>query len=453
MKNSILTFSLLLFCTFAQAGSAISRQKAQHEAYLFMKGKEQIGIDDVKSVSLPDSLSIFAFNIGEGNGYVLVSANRSEKPVLGYSTEGSFCWDALPPNAKNWMLCHKNASIATTGGKQLKNASAGVKPLCDAKWWQTTYYNAKCPVSELGDTSVTGCVATAMGIVMKRWNFPAQGTGSIAYDDKNFGSIYCDFSESVYDWQSMPDTLDSESSQNEIDAVASLLADCAKSIKSAFGNNKEGTFGRLIATKNYPTENAEYAFPTFFGYDANTIRGVIRSKYANSKWLKLIKTELDEGRPVIYNGTSKGATSGHCFVCDGYDADGYFHFNWGWGGDYNGYFSIDSMVPYQGYDFSFNQEALIGIIPPNFYFDSKVASVEQLADQVIVYPNPSTDYLSINLPECSGDIYLYLTDTEGKVVKKSRNTTIVNVADLPKGIYLLKGILRGENFSRKVEIR
>ena len=79
--------------------------------------------------------------------------------------------------------------------------------------------------------------------------------------------------------------------------------------------------------------------------------------------------------------------------------------------------------------------------------------MEQLADQVIVYPNPSTDYLSINLPECSGDIYLYLTDTEGKVVKKSRNTTIVNVSDLPKGIYLLKGILRGEKFSRKVEIR
>lgn len=65
----------------------------------------------------------------------------------------------------------------------------------------------------------------------------------------------------------------------------------------------------------------------------------------------------------------QSTAGGHAFVCDGYDADDYFHINWGWDGGGDGYFRLAVLDPYgQGAGggstldgFSFGQEAVIGI--------------------------------------------------------------------------------------------
>jgi hypothetical protein len=33
------------------------------------------------------------------------------------------------------------------------------------------------------------------------------------------------------------------------------------------------------------------------------------------------------------------------FVCDGYDTDGTFHMNWGWGGFFDGFFELHALNP------------------------------------------------------------------------------------------------------------
>ena len=79
---------------------------------------------------------------------------------------------------------------------------------------------------------------------------------------------------------------------------------------------------------------------------------------------------------------------GHAFVCDGYKStlSGYkFHFNWGWLGQGNGYFTLDDLTPGAG-NFSFNQMAIFNI-QPSFCWQDLVFQCEQLytdGDEVVL---------------------------------------------------------------------
>lgn len=476
MKHFFTLLLLAVATTVASAANMVDKSTAKAVGLQFLQN-HHIEVSSLQEAELPDSIGFYAFNAGNEEGYVLVSAYDGVKPILGYATTGHFKWSELPSNASHWLKGYQNAirtasannsetteaanaweclkNGESTGSNLLKASSSNslatsVDPLCTANWWQYTLYYTHCPTNGV-DTAVCGCVATSMGIVMKHWNYPATGNGSITYTDANYGTISADFSQSVYDWDNMPSRLAKNSSQAHIDAVAYLLADCAISIQSQFGNAEVGTGGRLVKSKTYPKENAQYALPTYFGYDANAIKGVVRSNYTTNNWKKLIKTELSEGRPVIYDGTNKDATDAHCFVCDGYDADGYFHFNWGWAGALNGYFSIDSMMPYTDYDYSYNQEALIGITPPESYLSSGTSNINSI--QVAVYPNPATSQLNVSLPEGKVATHLALFSPNGQLVETVNATNTMDVSVLPRGIYYLTGDVDGQYFEEKVEVR
>lgn len=82
----------------------------------------------------------------------------------------------------------------------------------------------------------------------------------------------------------------------------------------------------------------------------------------------MIEEELKNRRPIIYNGHS--VDGGHSFVLDGADGNGYYHFNWGWGGVSDGYFSINLLNPEEqgaggalgGYNYS--QDGMFGVQKP-----------------------------------------------------------------------------------------
>lgn len=78
-------------------------------------------------------------------------------------------------------------------------------------------------------------------------------------------------------------------------------------------------------------------------------------------------TRLKANGPLLYGGQSD--TDGHAFVCDGYSGDGYFHFNWGWGGLSDGYFRLSALDPLmQGIGgsssgFNFQQDIICDLRP------------------------------------------------------------------------------------------
>lgn len=97
-----------------------------------------------------------------------------------------------------------------------------------------------------------------------------------------------------------------------------------------------------------PNESSAYtnemaaAMTTYFGYDKG-ITMFRRDDFTEADFTFFLKRELNAGRPVLFSGAGSGG--GHCFVCDGYDENGYFHINWGWNGTSNGYFHVSNLNP------------------------------------------------------------------------------------------------------------
>ena len=86
----------------------------------------------------------------------------------------------------------------------------------------------------------------------------------------------------------------------------------------------------------------------------------------------MIYKELTCSRPVIYLGFS--GKGGHAFICDGCDGEGFYHINWGWGGQCDGFFKLSELTP--DYDdaeglvagnYILNQHAILGITPRDNY--------------------------------------------------------------------------------------
>ena len=115
--------------------------------------------------------------------------------------------------------------------------------------------------------------------------------------------------------------------------------------------------------------NMAKALIGYFNYDSN-IQSYYRDYYSKPEWEGLIKAELNAGRPVFYAGYSKD--TGHQFVCDGYDNNGLFHFNWGWSGSSDGYFELSVLNPSSlgigggtSGGFNYDQLIVIGVQKPN----------------------------------------------------------------------------------------
>ena len=330
----------------------------------------------------------YVFSTGT-SGFVIVSGDDNVIPILGYSEEGTFDPNNMPPNVAKWLEEYKsqiryvidnniqatqeiqeawNTYLSGSVQKSHK-ATTSVSPLIQTKWDQSSYYNTLCPLDNSGYRTVTGCVATAMAQIMKFWNFPTTGSGFHSYNHQTYGTLSANFGSTTYNWANMPNQVISSSTTTQKNAVATLMYHCGVSVDMNYGTSSSGGSGAYVVTAASPKQHcSEYAFKTYFGYK-NTLKGLLRSSYTKSQWVSLLKTELDAGRPVLYTGYGTGG--GHAFVCDGYDNNDYFHFNWGWSGYYDGYFSIDALNPAGtgtgGGTGGFNSghQALVGIEPPS----------------------------------------------------------------------------------------
>jgi len=318
---------------------------------------------------------IYIFNAPQNEGFVIVSAFDEVRPVLGFSDTGSIPeeFNLLPPGfieildsyarqieytLSNDILTETEVTemwrnlLSTEVKPKLQRA---VSPLILTNWAQSCYYNELCPTDAGAQTGYcghvpVGCVAVAMGQVMKYWNSPVQGTGSHSYVCNPYGTLSADFENTTYNWASMPNQIGS----SDLD-IATLLFHCGVSVNMQYGPSASGAL--TSATKD--------ALINFFGYSADALY-LSKSSYTDATWESMLRTELDVSRPLIYSGT--GSLGGHAWVCDGYSGTNYFHFNWGWNGYANGYFYLTNLNP-AGYDFTSQQAAIFGIEPAEIILD------------------------------------------------------------------------------------
>jgi hypothetical protein len=310
--------------------------------------------DSIATRSTNTTPYYYVFNIENSKGFIIVSGDDRATEILGYSDSGSFNIAFLPPNFAYWLSTYQNelsllmeqpeASIAskaqlgsfTDTGNSLTTYATSIAPLLGGiKWDQRSPYNNSCPIidTNTSERAVTGCVATAMAQVMRYYKWPVQGTGSNTYTPRKFTTpLTVDFSKTTYDWANMTETYNNSSTAAQIAAVATLMYHAGVAVNMNYG--RESTAGSIDMAR---------ALVANFGYDSN-IQTYDRDYYSKAEWVDLIKTELNAQRPVLYSGYSSVA-GGHQFVCDGYDNNGLFHFNWGWSGNSDGYFELSALTP------------------------------------------------------------------------------------------------------------
>ena len=451
MKRISLIIGLVLLVNWALC-HPISPVKARHFAETFWQqsgcaarsGIPANALSDITAQTDFSHLYIFS-NVG---GFVILSCDDCAKPILAYSTSGSFDPENIPAAVRDWLFTyeiriedainqHLEATSEITAQWEMlqsghwrdsKNTET-VDPIITAKWGQGSPYNALCPPN-----TPVGCVAVAMGQVMHHWKYPGHGIGSHSYTYNGI-THNVDFSSATYNWDAMPNSCSSANN-----AVATLLYHCGVAIETNYTSSNSTAY--VLYSPAHPY-NAESALKEFFGYSSDA-HGELRSNYDKNTWMSMLKSNLEAGIPIIYNGFNSSYAGGHCFICDGYDANDFFHFNWGLKGNYDGYFEIDDMTP-SNQNFSYNQGAILDLVPPSDGINDNTTS------KLLVYPNPTSGVFTIeckntNLDVCSFRIY----DVFGKLLVSNNLTkgnSIIDLSSQPDGIYFLQLIEGGKNTS------
>lgn len=372
----------------------------------------------------PDAASAYYVFNAEGNaGYVIISGDDRTDAVLGYATEGYFSAEEMPANVLAWMQAYAEqiALLDQYAPQQTPVLEEpAIAPMLTTIWNQDAPYNGACPLQG-SHRSVTGCTATALAQVMKYHEWPAEPTAAIpAYTTKSTQLYVPELAPTTFRWDEMKDGY---GYSEYAPAVAELMRYCGQALQSDYTNFSTSAF-----VSDIPQEVS-----TYFGYDPNSSM-LYQSNYPISEWEEIIYEELRAGRPVLHAGTSM--EGGHAFVCDGYDGTGLFHFNWGWGGSYDGYYKLTLMTPgtegigsgsEDGY--SYNQRIIVGLQPPTG-LPAPQQLFTPLNEQVsgnLLYcffqnPNPfyATAYVGYGLMDEGGELLSVLKDC-GKMSLKGYN--------------------------------
>ena len=338
----------------------------------------------------------YVYNIGANQGFIIISADDINYPIIGYSNSGYYDAANLPENFQSWMKTvelgmqqafdnstkptkeiQKEWELYRISKKSIETRLTALEPLVKTKWNQDEPYNSQIPYKVY-----TGCVATATAQIMKFYQYPNKGIGIIpGYQttDPSNNAIYnipqIDLQQYEYDWSNMLNEYYNSPTPNytneQAKAVGLLMYHIGASAQMKYGVKASGT----------SSEKALKSLYTYFGYD-KSIDYIIRGRYYNGnfneipisdeEWEEIIIKELNEGRPVYYSGSTENR-SGHAFVCDGYDSNRLLHFNFGWGGYQDGYYNSNAPLEYKyGQSIGINIKPNEGGEKVNRYFVNKL---------------------------------------------------------------------------------
>ena len=434
MKKYIITLSILWVFTLCVNAGVVTPERAARYAgkvmgMISLPDMEESPTQRVAGRDGVQDPGYYVFNNPDG-GWVIIAADDRVTPVLGYSETGRFSLEDMPENVSWWMngIAHVIDLVRDSDAEASEQAKMAWmvldgkaaapererKTKQTANWSQETPYNDLCPiVAGEKKRSVTGCVATAMSIIMRYNSWPQKGIGTVGgYYTTTFRTRIPSYSidSHVYDWSNMPLTNGSDVNIRWTDEqkkqVSQLIFDCGLSVEMDYTYSE----GSAASSDNVPG-----AIKSHFSYSENAT-GLYRSAYTLDRWFSIIKNEIDNDRIVYYSGV--GSVGGHAFVCDGYDTEGQkLHINWGWGGDYNAYYTLDLEV--DDSDFSTYQMAVIGFAPNT----SVVEHGEE--PQLLHYPlddcpgiKPTTSMDIVQGSQISFGVGYFLNSTDKSVSKE-----------------------------------
>lgn len=330
--------------------------------------------EDASTRSTGTEPAFYVFNRTDQKGFIIVSGDDITMPVLGYSFKNEFKSEEMPINLKDWLKSvreqindarKRNVKPSAKTRQIWNNASSSIgtveRQLETAKWNQSSPYDFYCPMVN-GRKAVTGCVATALAIVMRYHQWPDKGDGILPpYQYEVNGTMRTQQGHTLgkaYNWSNM--RLNYEEYTNNYNQpgakdVAQLIYDCGVMSEATYTSNETGAYTHIAVKGLF----------TYMKYRKD-VQLLNREWYADTEWNRMLKQEIKTNGPVLYAGQS--SSGAHQFVLDGYTSNGYFGVNWGWGGSANGYFLVSDLNPYEtgigggsGGGFNKYQSAVFGL--------------------------------------------------------------------------------------------
>ncbi len=356
----------------------------------------------------------------KGGGYVQVAAEDAAYPILSFDLSNQVEFGKKQDNYDNWMqnyidqilfirmnqltadqVVSRAWTLLINGQNASLIASKSSEPLLLSKWNQGSLYNADCPedVNGPGGRVYAGCVAVAMAQVMYYYRFPAQGQGNNSYYHYAYGTQSANFGTATYQWNDMVNVVDASGNS----AVANLLYHLGVSVEMDYGASGSGAY----------SQNAALALINYFKYQSS-VGLEDKSDFTYAQWVAKIVNSIDSKIPLYYHGYDNQGGGGHAFNLDGYQGSDHFHFNWGWGGSYDGYFYLSALNPGSS-NFINGQGAIFNIFPSGTFplgcssntkilnglrgnFDDGSSTVDYLANQNcswLIQPDSNIDHITL----------------------------------------------------------
>ena len=330
-KNLIFSFavSVLSMVGYTAQANPVDIRKAADIARQYLRQPVAVptpGASTISTRSVAEAPAYHLFVSKEEQRFVIVSGESQMNEVVGYGKLSTGDANALPPQVHALLQQYTETVRQVRSGQQPaaslpKSLKRYVTPLVTAQWGQSYPYNSKTPVIN-GKPTYTGCVATAAAQFLYFYKWPKQRPA--LYVRKAGDGDEADTSP-TYLWEAMKDTREQVKDFRSVNAVGRLLVDVGKAIRITFG------------TQASPS-NIEYtldALQNDFGY---TTRLLHRDRMQADEFREAIMQELSDGYPVMVCGGI------HAFIYDGYDRRGFIHANFGWDGQGDGYYDINTIT-------------------------------------------------------------------------------------------------------------
>ena len=331
LVGSLLSFAMPL-CLKAHV---VTPKEAENIARKYIKlptKKATRGVS--KQSGYSQNAPYYIYNDAQNKGFVIVSGTTEMGEILAYSNENALDTTDLHPGLAQLLDSYKMAFKAiNTNNAMETEAKKGaffaktVAPLLKTTWSQDAPYNA------LLGYNYTGCVATTISQVLKYHEWPVQGMGNVSYvNTSDNRTLSGNLNLSQYDWANMLPNYDApvQATQAQRNAVAKLMKDVG------LASGMQYHPGFAVATN----QGAFDAFVKHFDYQATC---VYQSTEGPSVFADLLRQELVDGFPFYFYGATKDYKGAHAWVVDGFDDKGFFHMNFGWNGQSNGYYSLSAL--------------------------------------------------------------------------------------------------------------
>jgi len=390
MRRLLISILILVAFSASSFAEVITFDNAQETAKSFFKQKGKpspkhvwSGFEEMtKSSSLP-APAFYVFNNDQG-GFVIIAGDDIVPSVLGYSDKGTFVTENMPENVSGWFrqlqsYIEYGRSIGAPSIKATSDSKLQGVLVKTPNWKQSAPFNLKCPMYENKQT-IAGCVSIAMSEILWSLKYPERGNGTVpAYTTKTNAISIAAHELGAYDWTLMPEELTDNWTDSQKGAVSQLVYDCGTMVKSDYCTDGTGAYDSAVIP----------ALVKYMGVDSSAVLEYARW-FSAEDWKAMLRESHDQGRAVFYSGDNNN-WEGHAFVVDGYDADGAFHINFGWGGTNNGYYQFPDFG--KGKELYTNDHiAIFGIKPdeggsPRIYmaFDKYNESDRGLVSKTIVY--------------------------------------------------------------------